>query len=101
MTTGTSQIEERVTKLEHSLNRARLTASLLGLALLAMLAVAFARANQVVDEIRTHRLVVIDDECLAGQSTLSEGGGEPPPWAAAVAPRVAFQTRGSCVWPGA
>ena len=55
--------EKRVATLERSLHRAKLVASLSGLAVALVLAAAFTRGlTQASDEVRTHRLVIVDDQ---------------------------------------
>jgi hypothetical protein len=58
-----SHFEQRITRLERSLRRARLAASAAGLGLAVLVVAGFARnlANPT-DEVRTKRLLVVDDE---------------------------------------
>jgi hypothetical protein len=63
MSTFESAIDARITHLETSLSRARLAASALGIALTLAVAAGFAgRDAQTSDELRTKRLVVVDDQ---------------------------------------
>ena len=56
-------LEERVVGLERSLKRARIAALACAVALLSLLAMGFAHSRSPVsDEVRTHRLVIVDDE---------------------------------------
>ena len=59
---SSSSLEQRVAYLEIALRRARIMVSLLVLVGLVVLAAGFgSREGQVADEVRTHRLVVLDD----------------------------------------
>ena len=59
---SSSSLEQRVAYLEIALRRARIMASLLVVVGLVVLAAGFgSRGGQVADEVRTHRLVVLDD----------------------------------------
>ena len=56
-------IEDRIVLLERSLRRTRATAAAAGLVLVALMGVQFTRQpSRVLDEVRTRRLVVVDDE---------------------------------------
>lgn len=61
MSTFESQVEARFARLEKSLFRTRLAASGLGIALTLVVATGAQRASTVSDEVRTRRLVVLDD----------------------------------------
>lgn len=55
-------LEDRVLKLERSIARTRFAAITFGLGLVVLLAGAFDTSQgRTVDEIRTHRLVIVDD----------------------------------------
>jgi hypothetical protein len=55
-------LEDRVLKLERTLARTRFAATAFGLGLIVLLAGAFVTSQgRTVDEIRTHRLVIVDD----------------------------------------
>ena len=59
---SSSCLEQRVAYLELALRRTRIMASLLVVVGLVVLAAGFgSRGGQVADEVRTHRLVVLDD----------------------------------------
>jgi len=59
---SSSSLEQRVAYLEIALRHARIMASLLVVVGLVVLAAGFgSRGGQVADEVRTHRLVVLDD----------------------------------------
>ncbi len=59
---SSSSLEQRVAYLEIALRRARIMASLLVVGGLVVLAAGFgSRGGQAADEVRTHRLVVLDD----------------------------------------
>jgi len=56
-------MEDRITRLERSLRRTRVSAGAVGLALFAIVAVQCAsRAPTVFDEVRARRIVLVDDE---------------------------------------
>jgi hypothetical protein len=56
-------IEERITLLQRSLQRTRFAAAAVGLVLIALIGAQCARRpTEVLDEVRTRRLVVVDDE---------------------------------------
>ena len=59
----TSAIEDRVTRLERSVRRTQLTAAAVGVVLVVLVGLQFAREpGKVSTELRTRRLVVVDDE---------------------------------------
>lgn len=62
MPSDSSSLENRVASLERSLGRMRRTAWGLNLGLVATVAMAFTGRGRMPDEIRTHRIVVVDDE---------------------------------------
>jgi hypothetical protein len=62
MSTFESQVQARFARLEKSLFRTRLAASGLAIALTLIVATGAQRAPRVVDEVRTRRLVVLDDQ---------------------------------------
>lgn len=60
------ELELRLASIERSLRRTRLAASLLTIILVAVAAVGFRRATfQTADELKTRRLVVVDDHGIA------------------------------------
>jgi hypothetical protein len=55
-------LETRVRNLEGRVNRYRLTIALLGLALLAVVCIAAEAPKGVTDELRTKKLVIVDEQ---------------------------------------
>ena len=63
MNTFESEVQDRFARLEKSLSRTRLAASGLGIALTLVVATGFVqRGSTVSEEVRTRRVVVIDDK---------------------------------------
>jgi len=56
------QLEARIENMERRLNRYRGAAGLLGVAVVGLLAVAATPGKEVVDELRAHRVVVINEQ---------------------------------------
>lgn len=77
MTKRGQSVEDRVVQLEHSLRRMRASTAVSGLAILSLLTAGFVSGRvHDVDEIRTHRLVVLDD---AGHTRVLLAGDLPNP----------------------
>ena len=59
---NSSEIESRLQALESRVNRYRIAASLLGVTVVGLVGIAATTPAVVHDEVRTHKLVIVDDQ---------------------------------------
>jgi hypothetical protein len=68
-----SELDQRLQRLEHRLNRYRLITASLGAALLGI--IALGAAKDASDEIRTKKLVIVNDQGKEGAVLMAGGKG--------------------------